>query len=302
MRFTWLYRCNDVLNAGLNKLWVRNFIFKNYTALFLAMISILGRCRLPVIVALVGLGIMSDLLRRKKLFKPSNSIEDYLEYEKGNFDNPSLDRDLCVKGYQFIFRSINLSACTILIYPIIWLLLIHSDIGSAPISSAVRFLQYISPHIFFAKFSEIANLTTESTSALYRRSAIWVSWWLMILYFLVFYCLYPKNTFAYFKKVTQTKKKFRSLIFEGAALSHFAEKFKLCYLLISIVLYLSCELVKDKIDDLSRVMSIKVDLLSTVSLSIFIFSIIFWFLFIYEEAFNASNITDYVNNIRIKVK
>ena len=82
VRLAWVDRINGTINAGLSHPWVRSLIFKNYLTLFLAMVTIVGRCQIPITLTLIALGMASDFLRRKVFFKPSNSIESYFEYEQ----------------------------------------------------------------------------------------------------------------------------------------------------------------------------------------------------------------------------
>ena len=197
MRFTWLYRCNDVLNAGLNKLWVRNFIFKNYSALFLAMISILGRCRIPVIVALIGLGIISDLLRRKVIFKPSNSVEAYLRYQRDKVWDRKVERKLFYTAKILLILS---GPCSFIFVLASYLMTSHAIFhGNIFKFEKLKIMFYLSPHNFLPKYRNKIIITGGILGTYARLLLVFSFFYFMITLNFVFSTFFAQNFIKFYR-------------------------------------------------------------------------------------------------------
>ncbi len=89
MALAWVVTINRVINSGLSRPSVRNFVFNNYVVLFLVMVCVVNWWQPKIALTLIVMGLISDILRRRFFFKPSNSAESYYEYNK----TARLDRD-----------------------------------------------------------------------------------------------------------------------------------------------------------------------------------------------------------------
>lgn len=79
---TGLLWVDGICNGLLGRAWVRAGIFRHFSALFLAMIGILGECQWQVVLILMGAGVAADFWRRNIVFLPSRAVASYLRYSR----------------------------------------------------------------------------------------------------------------------------------------------------------------------------------------------------------------------------